>query len=45
MLIDGWAAGRRLVGMEDLEHIVAIVIACATALAFAAMAWASQHHS
>jgi hypothetical protein len=39
----GWDAGRRHVGMEDLEHIAAIVIACAAA--FAAMAWANQHQS
>ncbi len=41
----GWDARRKLVGMEDLEHIAAILIACAAALAFAAMAWANQHQS
>ena len=41
----GWDTGRRLVGMEDIENVVAVVIACAAALAFAAMAWANQHQS
>jgi len=40
-----WDAGRRLIGMEDLENIAAVIIACAAALAFAAMAWANQHQS
>jgi hypothetical protein len=31
--------------MEDLGQIAAAVIACATALIFALMAWAGQHQS
>jgi hypothetical protein len=31
--------------MDDLGHIAAIAIACGTALLFALMAWAGQHHS
>ena len=31
--------------MEDLAHIAAVVVACATALVFALMAWAGQHQS
>ena len=31
--------------MEDLGQIAAVVVACGTALVFALMAWAGQHHS
>jgi hypothetical protein len=31
--------------MEELGQIAAVVIACATALVFALMAWAGQHQS
>jgi hypothetical protein len=31
--------------MEDIAQIAGIVIACATAILFALMAWAGQHQS
>jgi hypothetical protein len=31
--------------MEDLGQIAAVVVACATALVFALMAWAGRHQS
>jgi hypothetical protein len=31
--------------MDDLQHIVAIALACGAALVFALMAWAGQHQS
>jgi hypothetical protein len=40
-----WVSGATLLRMEDLGQIAAVVIACGTALVFALMAWAGQHHS
>jgi hypothetical protein len=34
-----------LSGMDDIQHIAAIVIVCGTALVFALMAWAGQRQS
>jgi hypothetical protein len=31
--------------VDQLQDIVAIVLACGTAVLFALMAWAGQHHS
>jgi hypothetical protein len=31
--------------VDDLQHIGAIVVACAVALLFALMAWAGRHQS
>ena len=39
------ASRARLVDMDDLEHIITIVIVCGASLFFAAMAWASSHQS
>ena len=40
-----WVFHATLCRMEDLAQIAAVVIACATALVFALMAWAGQHQS
>jgi hypothetical protein len=40
-----FAAPATLGRMDDLVQIAAVVVACGTALVFAAMAWAGQHHS
>jgi hypothetical protein len=44
-LIDAWVFRATLVHMDDIGQIAAIVVACATALVFALMAWAGQHQS
>jgi hypothetical protein len=40
-----WGACATVTRMDDLQDIAAIAIAFGSALFFAAMAWASQHHS
>jgi hypothetical protein len=45
MLSAAWGSGRTLADMEDIAQIAGIVIACATAILFALMAWAGQHQS
>lgn len=45
MLSGPWGRAPTLAGMEDIAQIAGIVIACATAVLFALMAWAGQHQS